>query len=76
MIKEHDRIVLTCGLPQDRLVAGDVGSVIHIYERGKAMEVEFMPLDGETLAIATLRADQVRPIARGEITHARHLATT
>ena len=76
MIKEHDRIVLTCDVSENGLKAGDVGTVIHIYERGKAVEVEFMALDGETLAIATLRADQVRPIARGEITHARHLAKT
>jgi hypothetical protein len=50
MIKEHDRIVLTCDVSENGLKAGDVGTVIHIHERGKAMEVEFLALDGETMA--------------------------
>jgi hypothetical protein len=34
-------------------------------------EVEFMTLDGETIAVTSLSADEVRPIARREIAHAR-----
>ena len=40
---------------------------------GEAFEVEFVALDGETLAIATLKASQVRPVQNKEITHARLL---
>ena len=56
MIKEHDRIVLTSDLPKEGLKAGDVGTVIHVHEGGKAFEVEFLTLDGKTVAVATVQA--------------------
>jgi hypothetical protein len=74
MIKEHDRIVLTGDLPTERLAAGDIGTVVHIHNGGEGYEVEFMTLDGHTVAVSTLLANQVRPIARAEIAHARSLA--
>jgi hypothetical protein len=74
MITEHDRVVLTAAVPQERLEAGDVGTVIHVYRDGKAFEVEFTALDGHTAAVATVEASQVRPIRSREITHARELA--
>ena len=52
---------------------GDVGTVIHVYKQGIAFEIEFLTLDGETVAIATLEASQVRPVQKREITHARLL---
>ena len=55
------------------LKADDVGTVIHIYKAGEAFEVEFLTLHGETVAIATLEASQVRPVQKREITHARLL---
>ncbi len=73
MIKEHDRVVLTEDLRQDGLQAGAVGTVVHVYRQGEAYEVEFMSLDGETIAVATLRAPLVRPVSRREMTHARPL---
>jgi ATP-dependent exoDNAse (exonuclease V) alpha subunit len=73
MIKEHDRVVLTKELSEQGLKAGDVGTVIHVHKKGKAFEVEFVALDGETLAIATLEASQIRPVQKREITHARAL---
>ena len=33
-----------------------------------------MTLDGETIVVITLLASQVRPVAEGEIAHARSLA--
>lgn len=75
MIKEHDRIVLTAPLPLDGLEAGDVGTVVHVYEDGRAYEVEFVALDGHTAAVVTVEAPRVRPVASDEITHARPLAT-
>lgn len=74
MIKEHDRVVLTTDVPAEGLRAGDVGAVVHVYPDGKAYEVEFVTLGGETLAVVTLEADQVRPVNAREITHARQLA--
>ena len=73
-IKEHDRVVLTTDLPGDKLASGDVGTVVHVHRDGKAFEVEFVALDGETVAVATLERAQVRPVERREITHARRVA--
>jgi hypothetical protein len=45
-----------------------------VYDDGKAYEVEFTMLDGNTAAVVTVEASQVRPISGREITHARELA--
>jgi hypothetical protein len=74
MIKEHDRAVLIVDLPDYGLRAGDVGVVVHIYNDGAAYEIEFFALDGHTLDVATVEADQVRPISRDDIVHARRLS--
>lgn len=74
MINEHDSVVLTVDLPAEMLAAGDIGTVIHVHEGGEGYEVEFMTLDGQTVAITTLLGPQVRPVARREIAHARPLA--
>ena len=73
MIKEHDRVVLTKEVPAQGLKSGDVGTVIHVHKKDKSFEVEFVALDGETLAIATLDGSEIRPVQRKEITHAREL---
>ena len=74
MITEHDRVVLTAPVPKEGLEIGDVGTVVHAHQDGKAFEVEFTALDGHTAAVATVEASQVRPISSREITHARELA--
>lgn len=73
-IREHDRVVLKIDLPGERLACGDVGTVVHIHRDGQAYEVEFVALDGETVAVVTLERSQVRPVERREITHARRVA--
>lgn len=73
-IKEHDRVVLTTDLAGEKLAAGDVGTVVHVYRDGKGFEVEFVSLDGETVAIVTLEPGQIRAVERREITHARRVA--
>ena len=73
MIKDHDRVVLKTSVPGQDLKAGDVGTVVHVHKKGKAFEVEFLTLHGETVAIATLESSQVRPVQKREITHARLL---
>ena len=74
MINEHDRVVLTAAVPAEGLEAGDVGTVVHVYKDGLAYEVEFTTLDGQTAAVVTVEAAQVRPGGRREITHAREMA--
>ena len=75
MIKEHDRIVLKTSVPAKGLEAGDVGTIVHIYRDGAAYEVEFTTLNGDTAAVVTVEASQVRPVHEREITHARELQT-
>ena len=60
MIDELDEVVLTCDLPDHGLAAGDIGTVVLVHGEGKGYEVEFMTLDGETIAVVALRAEQVR----------------
>jgi ATP-dependent exoDNAse (exonuclease V) alpha subunit len=72
-IKEHDCVVLTKNLPAENLEAGDVGTVVHIHKDGVAYEVEFVTLAGNTVAVATVEAPDVRPIGKRDISHAREL---
>jgi hypothetical protein len=76
MIKEHGRVVLTKPVPAERLEAGDVGTVVHVYNDRLAYEVEFTTLDGGTAAVVTVESSDVRPVSRREITHARELAVS
>jgi hypothetical protein len=73
-MKEHDRVVLTEDLPGEGLVAGDLGTIVGVYEDGEAYEVEFMTIDGDTIAVSTILADGVRAVAPKEVAHARALA--
>jgi len=74
VINELDEVVLTCDLPDHGLAAGDIGTVMLVHSEGKGYEVEFMTLDGDTVAVTTLRAEQVRPVQHDEIAHARSIA--
>ncbi len=74
MIHEHDRVVLTTLLADESLEAGDIGTVVHVYPRHEAYEVEFITLTGKTAAVVTVTADQIRPVGNSEIPHARELA--
>ena len=71
---EHERVVLTEDLPQENLQAGDVGTVVFVHQHGAAYEVEFLTLDGVTVSVATVEANQLRPVGQADITHARSLA--
>jgi len=73
-IREHDRVVLMADLAAEKLATGDVGTVVHVYGDRKAFEVEFVALDGESVAVVTLERAQVRPVEHREITHARRVA--
>ena len=57
MFEEHQQIVLTTEVSGDDgtgLKRGDVGVIVHVHPDGEALVVEFMSLDGDTLAIATV----------------------
>ena len=73
MFKEHDQLVLTADISDKGLQAGDVGTIVHIHPEERAFVVEFMALDGDTLAIATVLPSQARPVTGKDITHAREV---
>lgn len=75
MIREHDRVVLTAPTSERGLEAGDVGAVVHVYPDSGAYEVEFVTLLGQTVAVVTVDANRVRPVAKREIPDARELAS-
>ena len=77
MFKEHERIVLTdfaVGDEGQELKPGDVGCVIHIHADAGAYVVEFMSLEGETVALATVLPSQARSVSRDDISHARTIS--
>jgi hypothetical protein len=71
VIPELDLAVLLADVPDEGLVAGDVGTVVLVHADGAAYEVEFMTEEGDTVAVITLEADEVRPAKPGEMQHAR-----
>jgi hypothetical protein len=71
MIKELDCVALTADLPEYGLTAGDVGAVVHVYEGGKAYQVEFTAFDGKTIAVAKVSGEQIRSLGGKEIHHER-----
>jgi hypothetical protein len=73
MLHETDTVVLVVDLPDYGLKSGDVGTVVLVNLCG-GYEVEFMALDGETIAVTSLADGQIRPIARHEIAHVRSIA--
>ncbi len=74
MIEELEDVILTCDLPEHGLRRGAIGTIVLAHQAGKGYEVEFTTLDGETVAIVTLMANQVRPSKPREIAHVRDLA--
>ncbi len=74
MFKEHEQIVLTAevfGDEGEALKPGDVGTLIHIHPNEEAAVVEFLSLDGGTVALATVLPSQMRPVTGADLTHAR-----
>lgn len=76
MLHELDLVVLTRDVAAHQLRQGDVGTIVHRYERGPAFEVEFVTAAGSTVAVLTLEQADVRPLGGGEIFHVRNLAAT
>lgn len=71
MTQELDRIILTTDLPEYGLEQGDIGTVVLVHQGGAGSEVEFVTLNGDTVAVVSLYNEQIRPISSREIAHAR-----
>ncbi|WP_442947952.1 DUF4926 domain-containing protein [Nostoc sp.] len=48
-----------------------MGTVVLVHQGGEVYEVEFVTLDGETVAIVSLYSIQLRPIGRRDIARSR-----
>ncbi len=76
-IEEHTQVVLTApviGDEGEELKPGDVGVIVHIHPGGEALVVEFMTLNGDTAALATVLSSQVRQVTNKDIIHTREFA--
>jgi hypothetical protein len=71
MIKELDPVALTTDLPAENLAKGDLGTVVHVHKGGTAFIVEFLTLRGNTIAVTTLKKNQIRAVSGREVAHAR-----
>ena len=64
-----------CRDDKEDLQPGDVGTIVHIHPGDQAFVAEFLALDGETVAIATVLRSQARPVTSADLTHARPIET-
>jgi len=54
-----------------KLLAGDIGAIVHCYKGDQAYEVEFVSANGKTVAVLTLRSTDIRQMESQEILHVR-----
>ena len=73
MIDELASVVLTTDMRDSGLQAGDIGTVVLVHRGGQGYTVEFVTLSGDTVAVVTVSAEQVRAIRSNEIAHVRAL---
>ena len=69
--KELDTVVLAKDIEERSLKAGDVGTVVHVYQPD-TFEVEFVTASGKTQALLTLSAEDVRPAADSDLLTVRN----
>lgn len=67
MIQQFDRVMLNTDLPEFGLRQGDVGTVVDIHGKHDGYEIEFISIEGEQIAVATLMPDQVSEIGSDAI---------
>lgn len=70
--KELQTVVLNRDLPNQGLLRGDLGAVVHVYEPD-GLEVEFVRASGSTEALVTLKESDVRAVADGDLIAVRQL---
>jgi hypothetical protein len=69
--KALDTVVLTHDVPEHSLKDGDIGAIVHVHADRETLEVEFVTAEGKTVAVLTLRYDDIRSIADREILSVR-----
>jgi ATP-dependent exoDNAse (exonuclease V) alpha subunit len=73
MYQELDMIVLTYDIEEFGLKQGDIGTIVHCYKYNKAFEAEFVTADGRTIALLTLKPEEIRSLKNREVLHVREL---
>jgi len=66
-MSEFDLVVLQDDTANERLKTGDVGTILTVYSGGRAFEVEFVTLTGESVAVETLLPHQIRTVRASEV---------
>jgi hypothetical protein len=59
--RDLECVQLRADLPDHGLKAGDVGTIVHVFDVADAYLVEFVNDDGSTRALAELAPRQIRP---------------
>jgi hypothetical protein len=67
-----DTVVLDRDIPAHGLCKGDLGAVVELY-KPDSLEVEFVMPNGQTRALLTLHAEDVRPLHDTDILAVRPL---
>ncbi len=67
MLRELETVILSHDIEEYNLEAGDIGTIVHVYNNNTAYEVEFIAEDGTTTAVLTLTARDIRPIRRTRV---------
>lgn len=75
MFEELEVVKLAHDIKRNKLKKGDLGTVVLVYEKGKAYEVEFINEGGKTLALLTLTSDEISPVRENDVLHARGFNT-
>ena len=71
------RVILSVDLPEEQLMAGDIGTIVEHHPATTAYpegyEVEFFAGNGETLAVVSVPATDLRQATGQEVMHVRPL---
>ena len=69
-----DTVILTVNVPDHHVLAGDIGTVVAIYNTPQlAYDIEFVNPDGTTRALLTLSAEQVRRLSAADVLTTRQI---
>lgn len=58
-LKQYDIVALTVDLPEKKLLSGQVGTIVEVYNNGEAFEVDFVDREGHTYGLHTLQPAQL-----------------
>ena len=68
-----DTVALDRDIPEHGLKLGDLGTIVEIYEPNR-LELEFVTASGRTVALLTVRVDDVRHVADCDLVSVRQFA--